>query len=126
PAINYYLREVLGYKTNLRYYIFGPVRPWNREGDNTGEALRAALAQNPYLMVMIQSGYYDGGTDYFSAKYTMWNLDRSGKLKERLRFHGYRSGHMMYLRDEDLALANEHIREFIRDALAAAKKPAQY
>lgn len=126
PAVNYYLREVLGYKTDLSYNIFGPVRPWNREGDNTGENLRLAMAQNPYLHVMIQSGYFDGGTDYFSAKYTMWNLDPSGKLKERLRFKGYRSGHMMYLRDEDLAVANEHIREFIRDALKASEKPAKY
>ncbi|MBE0461529.1 MAG: PLP-dependent transferase [Candidatus Aminicenantes bacterium] len=109
-----------------RYNIFGPVRPWNREGDNTGESLRTAMDQNPYLHVMIQSGYFDGGTDYFSAKYTMWNLDPSGKLKGRFRFEGYRSGHMMYLRDEDLPLSNEHIREFIRQALAAAEKPAGY
>lgn len=126
PAINFYLREVLGYKTDLRYHIFGPVRPWNRESDNTGENLRLAMAQNPYLHVMIQSGYFDGGTDYFSAKYTLWNLDPSGKLKDRLRFEGYRSGHMMYLRDEDLGTANEHIREFIREALESAEKPARY
>ncbi|MFW6137222.1 MAG: S10 family peptidase [Candidatus Aminicenantaceae bacterium] len=126
PAINHYLREILGYKTDHHYNIFGPVRPWNREGDNTGERLRAAMAQNPYLHVMIQSGYYDGGTDYFSAKYTMWNLDPSGKLKNRLRFESYRSGHMMYLRDEDLPSSNEHIREFIREALSATEKPAGY
>lgn len=126
PAINHYLREMLGYQTDHRYNIFGPVRPWNREGDNTGERLRAAMAQNPYLHVMIQSGYYDGGTDYFSAKYTMWNLDPSGKLKNRLRFESYRSGHMMYLRDEDLPSSNEHIREFIREALSATEKPAGY
>ncbi len=126
PAINHYLREILGYQTDHRYNIFGPVRPWNREGDNTGERLRAAMAQNPYLHVMIQSGYYDGGTDYFSAKYTMWNLDPSGKLKNRLRFESYRSGHMMYLRDEDLPSSNEHIREFIREALSATEKPAGY
>ncbi|MFO7867023.1 MAG: carboxypeptidase [Candidatus Aminicenantes bacterium] len=126
PAINHYLREILGYKTDHHYNIFGPVRPWNREDDNTGERLRAAMAQNPYLHVMIQSGYYDGGTDYFSAKYTMWNLDPSGKLKNRLRFESYRSGHMMYLRDEDLPSSNEHIREFIREALSATEKPAGY
>ncbi|MFX6040360.1 hypothetical protein ABTE96_20545, partial [Acinetobacter baumannii] len=28
PAINMYLREELKYKTDLRYYIFGPVNPW--------------------------------------------------------------------------------------------------
>ncbi len=114
PAINYYLRDVLKYKTDLQYNMFGPVRPWDNTNDNTGENLRLAMAENPYLHVMIQSGYYDGATTYFDAKYSMWQLDPSGRMKDRLRFEGYRSGHMMYLRAEDLASSNEHIRDFIR------------
>jgi carboxypeptidase C (cathepsin A) len=114
PAINYYLRDVLKYKTDLQYNMFGPVRPWDNSNDNTGENLRMAMAENPYLHVMIQSGYYDGATTYFDAKYSMWQLDPSGKMKDRLRFEGYRSGHMMYLRAEDLASSNEHIRDFIK------------
>ena len=106
--------------------MFGPVRPWDRSGDNTGENLRQAMAQNPYLNVMVQSGYYDGATTYFNAKYTMWHLDPSGKLKDRLRFEGYRSGHMMYLRREDLRTANEHIREFIKDSMPGKGVPAKY
>jgi carboxypeptidase C (cathepsin A) len=117
PAINHYLRDVLKYETTLQYWVFGPVHPWNRTGDTTGENLRKAMAQNPFLHVMVQSGYYDGATDYFSAKYTMWNLDPSGRLKDRLRFEAYRSGHMMYLRQPDLAASNEHLREFIRQAI---------
>lgn len=124
PAINHYLRDVLGYETDLQYYLFGPVHPWNRSGDNTGENLRQAMAQNPFLHVMIQAGYFDGATDYFSAKYTMWNLDPSGMLRGRLRFEGYRSGHMMYLRREDLSVSNQHIREFIRQATPTG--PARY
>jgi carboxypeptidase C (cathepsin A) len=126
PAINHYLRDVLGYRTDLQYWIFGPVHPWNRQGDSTGEDLRAAMAQNPYMHVMVQAGYFDGGTDYFSAKYTMWNMDPSGRLSDRLRFEGYRSGHMMYLRQEDLATSNQHIREFIANAVTAAAVPAAY
>ncbi|HET7276194.1 MAG TPA: hypothetical protein VFI91_13580 [Longimicrobiaceae bacterium] len=126
PAINYYLRDVLGYETDLQYWVFGPVHPWNREGDRTGEQLRQAMAQNPFLNLMVQSGYYDGATDYFSAKYNMWNMDPSGRLRDRMRFEGYRSGHMMYLRDEDLATANEDIREFIRQSIPAPNTPARY
>ncbi|MCW5910491.1 MAG: carboxypeptidase [Cyclobacteriaceae bacterium] len=114
PAINYYLRDVLKYKTDLQYNMFGPVRPWDNSNDNTGENLRLAMAENPYLHVMIQSGYYDGATTYFGAKYSMWQLDPSGRMKDRLRFEGYRSGHMMYLRAEDLVSSNEHIRDFIK------------
>ena len=66
-----------------------------------------------YFHVLIQSGYYDGATDYFNAKYTMWHLDPSGKMKDRLSFKGYESGHMMYLRREDLKNSNDDIRNFI-------------
>jgi carboxypeptidase C (cathepsin A) len=126
PAINHYLRNELGYRTELQYNLFGPVSPWNREGDRTGEQLRAAMAQNPFLHVLVQSGYYDGGTDYFNAKYTMWNMDPSGDMQDRMQFKGYRSGHMMYLRDEDLVTSNQDIRDFIRLAVSAGRVPARY
>lgn len=127
PAINHYLRDELGFETDLQYYLFGPVRPWEDSDDaDVAEELRRAMAQNPYLQVMVQSGYYDGATDYFTAKYVLWNLDRSGRLKDRLRFEGYESGHMMYLRTEDLAAANGHIREFIEATTPAEGEPASY
>ena len=126
PAINFYLREVLKFKTDIKYNMFGPVHPWDNTGDNTGENLRLAMAQNPYMNVLIQSGYYDGATTYFDAKYTLWQIDPSGKMKDRLHFEGYRSGHMMYLRSEDLATSNEHLREFIKKTTPAAGQPAKY
>ena len=98
----------------------------NRDGNETGEMLRGAMAENPNLKVMVQAGYYDGATDYFSAKYTMWNIDPSGKMKDRFRFEGYRSGHMMYLRTEDLETSNQHIREFIEESLPEIGAPAKY
>lgn len=126
PAINHYLRNDLNFETDLKYFMFGPVHPWDRSGNNTGENLRQAMAQNPNLDVLIQSGYFDGATTYFNAKYTMWQLDQSGKLKDRLSFKGYESGHMMYLRAEDLKNANEDIREFIENSLPEDGAPAKY
>lgn len=126
PAINIYLRNDLNYKTDLKYYMFGPTSPWDRTGDNTGENLRQAMAQNPNLHVMVQSGYYDGACDYFNAQYNMWQMDPSGKLKDRMSWKGYRSGHMMYLRREDLQTSNEDIREFIKKSLPKPSQPAKY
>ena len=126
PAINLYLRDELGYKTSLDYNMFGPVHPWNNDGNNTGRNLRAAMAQNPFLHVMVQSGYYDGACDYFNAKYNLWQLDPNGKLKDRISWEGYRSGHMMYLRKEDLKTSNDHLRKFILDAIPGPNQPARY
>lgn len=125
PAINYYLQEELKFKTDIKYNMFGPVHPWNNDNDNTRDNLRQAMAQNPYLNVLIQSGYYDGATTYFQAKYTMWQVDPSGKMKDRFEFKGYRSGHMMYLRREDLQKANNDIRAFIKRT-ANTGKSAKY
>ncbi|MCV2884341.1 carboxypeptidase [Aestuariibacter sp. AA17] len=126
PAINYYLREELNYKTDVKYNIFGSVHPWDRSKNNTGENLREAMAENPFLQVLIQAGYYDGGTNYFDAKYTMWQLDQSGKMRDRVSFKGYRSGHMMYLRKPDLKASNEDVRAFILRTLPAENSPARY
>ncbi|MGN6293805.1 MAG: S10 family peptidase [Chitinophagaceae bacterium] len=126
PAIQIYLREELKYKTDLKYYMFGPVRPWNSNGDQTGENLRQAMAQNPFLHLLVQSGYYDGACDYFNAKYNMWQLDPSGRLKDRMKWEGYRSGHMMYLRKDDLAKATDNLRKFILESIPAKGQPAKY
>ena len=121
PAINYYLQEELQFKTDIKYNMFGPVRPWDNKDDDTRDNLRQAMAQNPYLHVLVQSGYYDGATTYFNAKYTMWQVDPSGRMRDRFDFKGYRSGHMMYLRKEDLQKANSDIRLFIEKTMAKGK-----
>jgi len=121
PAINFYIREHLKFKTDIKYNMFGPVHPWDNKNNNTRDDLRKAMAENPYLKVMFQTGYYDGATTYFNSKYTMWQIDPSGKMKDRLSFNGYRSGHMMYLRKEDLKKANDDLRDFIIKSLPAGK-----
>ena len=125
PAINYYTQNVLKFKTDVKYNMFGPVRPWDFSNNNARENLRKAMAENPYLQLLVQSGYYDGATTYSAAKYTMGKIDPSGKLKNRMSFKGYRSGHMMYLRKEDLEKANDDLRAFI---LKSSKNvgPAKY
>lgn len=116
PAINSYMRNELNFKTEVPYWVFGPVNPWDRSNNRTREQLREAMATNPYLKVMFQAGYFDGATNYFQSKYTMWQIDPSGKMKDRFSFKGYHSGHMMYLRAEDLKKANDDIRDFITNS----------
>lgn len=126
PAFNHYARNVLGFETDLTYNLFGPVHPWDRSNETTGYDLGQAMRQNPYLHLMVQSGYYDGGTDFFNAKYSMWHIDPNGKMADRMTFKGYRSGHMMYLRAEDLETSNEDIRQFIQNSMVEEGIPAKY
>jgi len=129
PANNYYYTNYLNFHTDLEYYVAGSTRPWPRDGADTeqsGEQLRQAMAMNPFLHLLVQSGYYDGACDYFNAQYNMWQLDPSGKLKDRMSWKGYRSGHMMYLRHDDLITSNEDLREFIKNSTPAEGQPAMY
>ena len=125
PAINHYIKSELNFNTDIKYNMFGDVYPWDRRNNETREELRMAMATNPYLKVLNQSGYYDGATTYFAAKYTLSQIDPSGKMKDRMIFKGYRSGHMMYLRNEDLIKANEDLRVFIKKS-SNIGKPAKY
>lgn len=43
------------------------------------------------------------------------------KLQDRKSWEGYRSGHMMYLRKDDLKMANNHIREFIKKSITTSR-----
>ena len=114
PAINYYMREQLNFKTDLKYNMFGSVHPWDNRGNNTREQLRKAMAINPYLNILFQTGYFDGATTYFHSKYSMSQIDPSGQLKDRMQFKTYHSGHMMYLRQADLKTSNDDLREFLK------------
>ena len=121
PAINHYIKTELNFSTDIKYNMFGNVNPWDRRNNNTRDGLREAMATNPYLKVLNQSGYYDGATTYFAAKYSLSQVDPSGKMKDRFTFKGYRSGHMMYLRNEDLIKANDDLRSFIKESSADGK-----
>lgn len=125
PAINHYIKSELNFNTDIKYNMFGDVHPWDRRNNETREGLRKAMATNPYLKVLNQSGYYDGATTYFAAKYTLSQIDPSGKMKDRMTFKGYRSGHMMYLRKEDLIKANDDLRVFIKNS-SNNGRPAKY
>ena len=126
PAINYYMSEELGFKTDLTYDMFGNVHPWDRSNNHTGADLRDAMGMNANLHLMVQSGYYDGACTYFNAKYIMSQININGQFTDRMDFKGYRSGHMMYLRAEDLKTANQDLRDFIEKASEGIDQGAMY
>lgn len=126
PAINFYISQELNFKTDLDYNLFGDVHPWDNTDNHTGADLREAMTMNPNLDVMIQSGYFDGACTYFNAKYLLGQININGQLDDRLHFKGYRSGHMMYLRAEDLKTANQDLRDFMESASHGIENGAKY
>jgi carboxypeptidase C (cathepsin A) len=103
-SLNAYLREDVGYETDLPYEILtGKVWPWSyaRVGDNrytnTGEDMRAAMTRQPEMKVFLASGLYDLATPYLAADYTMSHLMLPEELQPNIETRYYESGHMMYV-----------------------------
>jgi carboxypeptidase C (cathepsin A) len=119
-AVNAWERGSLGFVTDREYQSIGNVgRDWDwRIGGrdenaylNVAPYLGQALRENAGLRIFVGQGYYDFATPFFAAEYA---LSRTGIPQERVKFHYYQAGHMMYVRDEDRAQLSRDIREFIR------------
>lgn len=119
-AINSYLRDTLNYKTDRQYVTIGNVGPWDWKIDggrdtnaylNVTPYLGKALRENKDLRIFVGQGYYDFATPFFAAEYA---LNRTGIPQDRIEFHYYDAGHMMYIRDADRAKLASDIRQFIR------------
>ena len=119
-AINAYARGDLKFRTERRYVTIGNVGPWDwrlgqgRDSDaylNVAPYIGKALRENSGLKVFVGQGWYDFATPFFAAEYA---LSRTGFPQDRIAFHYYDAGHMMYVRDEDRRKLSADIRAFIR------------
>lgn len=122
-VLNDYVRRDLGYENDLVYEILtGRVRPWSytnvqNQYLNVGEVLREAMSKNPDLWVLVASGYYDLATPFFASDYVMSHLGLDPMLRANIRQTYYESGHMMYIRQADLAKIKADVSEFFAAAL---------
>jgi carboxypeptidase C (cathepsin A) len=119
-AVNAWERDELGFVTDREYQSISSVgRDWDwRIGErdtnaylNVAPYLGQALRENAGLRIFVAQGYYDFATPFFAAEYA---LSRTGIPQDRIQFHYYQAGHMMYVRDEDRARLAHDIREFVR------------
>ncbi|WP_239027011.1 S10 family peptidase [Geomonas oryzisoli] len=121
-TVNAYLREELGYQSDLEYYVLGGgTGRWDWEAKNsyadTGENLRNAMVKNPYLKVMVASGLFDLATPHFATDYTLAHLGLAAGLRRNISVKRYRSGHMMYLEGDALVQLKRDAAEFIGTTL---------
>ena len=120
-AINSWARETLGYETDRVYQSIGrePQQYWTTTLDgiwgskyyvNVAPYIGQALRENSGLEVFVAQGWYDFATPFFGAEYS---LTRTGIPQDRVHWHYYDAGHMMYVRDEDRGKLSRDIRAFI-------------
>jgi carboxypeptidase C (cathepsin A) len=120
-TFNNYIRQELGFKSDLEYYILGGgIGPWNWGTNNgyvdTSVALRTAMAQNPYLKIFVAMGYYDMATPYFAVQYTMHHISLDPGLLRNFSTGYYEAGHMMYIDEKQLGKLRGDVRKFIDES----------
>ncbi len=122
-TFNNYVRNELGYKTDLDYYILGGgIGEWNwgsaGEGfPDTSELLRLAFVKNPYMKLFVASGYYDLATPYYATQYTLNHMNLDPQQHAKISLGYYDAGHMMYIKSDDLDKLHTDISGFISNAL---------
>jgi len=118
-ALNQYVRAELGIKTDLDYEAMsGKVNEKWEWGNGalpaTGEELRAAMAKNPYMKVLVGQGYYDLATPLFATEYMIGHMNIDPALRKNVEIVYYEAGHMFYLDVDSLVAFKADVDRFIK------------
>jgi carboxypeptidase C (cathepsin A) len=82
-------------------------------GVNVMPDLAAAMAQNPDMKVLLNAGYYDLATPYYSAVYVMHHLPMPDALQKNVSYGFYPAGHMVYVNLDSLKMLHDNVAKFI-------------
>ena len=127
-AFNAYMREELKFGQDKTYQVAANFQgnrwDWKHESDfgyfpgspSVVLDLVSAMVSNPKLKVEVENGYYDLATPFMETEYSMEHLGIPETLQKNLKLQYYEAGHMMYLRDEDLAKLKTNVAAFIDSA----------
>jgi len=125
-AFNQYVREDLKYNPDREYHVFAHFGEsgwdWKHSaGDgaffpgspNVMLDLATAIITNTHLQVEMEDGIYDLATPFTESEYATEHLGLPADLQKNIHHRRYEAGHMMYLRDEDLAKLKSNVASFI-------------
>jgi len=126
-AWNSYVRGPLGYRPDIAYKSGIPIySKWDYKHQPPGADkplimlpnvlpdLAAAMKANPDMKVMVNGGYFDVSTPYFEGVMELRHLPIPRSLRPNIEYHYYQSGHMVYVRPENLRELHDNVAGFIR------------
>jgi len=132
-AINHYLFDTLGYKTELHYRPNfyrgiaaaggwdqthrGPGSSWKMPAANTALDLARAMRENPHLKVLALNGYFDLATPFFGAEYDLDHMSLDPSLRNNITLTYYESGHMIYIHPESMKALRQDLVKFYDSAV---------
>ncbi|MGH8232890.1 MAG: S10 family peptidase [Rhodanobacteraceae bacterium] len=127
-AFNDYVRKDLKFGQNLTFrpMIYGikgfhwdmkhrePGSHFARQGSlNVMGDLAAAMKYNPDLKVMMNGGFYDLATPFYTAVYELQHLPIPKRLEKNISYAFYPSGHMVYVNIPSLKQLHDNVVKFI-------------
>jgi carboxypeptidase C (cathepsin A) len=127
-AFNQHVRRNLGFETDLMFEAISMKvnEKWEfgskGQPPETAEALRTALARNPYLKVLVACAHYDLATPYFAIQYTIDHMGIANHLRDNVTFTKYDAGHMMYIDRVERSRLKSDVASFINEAVGPAMR----
>ncbi len=117
-AFNQYVRQDLHYSNYLPYKALAGL-PWNFGPGGQGylfvtDNLRRAMIRDPYMRVLVCSGYFDLATPFFGTVYSMDHLNLSRRLQGHIKEVFFRGGHMLYHPEDMRKKLAREIHTFIQ------------
>jgi carboxypeptidase C (cathepsin A) len=125
-VFNNYVRNDLGYKTDMPYKVFafdeGGFQKWEWgnavEGfPSTAGGLRSAMIKNPYLKILVMEGHYDLATPFAAADWTMDHLNLDAKYRQSVSYATYEAGHMVYIDRAEHTKMKKDLVDFMEKCL---------
>ncbi|HEX5353824.1 MAG TPA: peptidase S10 [Rhodanobacteraceae bacterium] len=127
-AFNEYVRKDLKFGQDMKYRpdVYGagdfdwsmkhraPGSRYSRSGTlNVMGDLASAMKYNPNLKVLLNGGFYDLATPFYTAIYEMHHLPIPESLQKNISYAFYPSGHMVYVHVPSLKQMHDNVAKFI-------------
>ncbi|PIE28155.1 MAG: peptidase S10 [Micrococcales bacterium] len=118
-AFNHYVRDELGYESDLHYeQISSRVHPWSFQefegrAVSVADRLSRAMRQNPHLRIQVSYGWFDGATPYYAARQVLAQLRVPAEAMQRVEHRYYDAGHMMYVHHASRLAQSADLADFI-------------